>query len=152
MNKGEFIKHIAIQHSITQDEANKTIDMFTSSVTSALADGNDISLIGFGNFSVSKVSARDGRNPRTGADIKISAYNQPKFRAGKKLKDAVNNKYVSANLKCTTNLHEKCTTKKGHKIKSVNVNIDNILIQNEVVLYDRYSNVYNNTNLAQTRR
>ena len=59
---------------------------------------------------------------------------------------------VSANLKCTTNLHEKCTTKKGHKIKSVNVNIDSILIQNEVVLYDRYSNVYNNTNLAQTRR
>ena len=59
--------------------------------------------------------------------------------------------FVSANLKCTSHLHEKCTKKKGHKIKGVNVNIDVILTHNEVVLYDRYSNVYNNTYLAQTR-
>ena len=51
-----------------------------------------LSLIGFGNFSVSKVAARDGRNPRTGATLKIAANNQPKFKVGQKLKDAVNSK------------------------------------------------------------
>ena len=92
MNKGEFVKHVATQHSITQEEANKAIDMFTSSVTSALAGGDEVSLVGFGNFSVSKVAARPGRNPSTGETIQISAYNQPKFKVGQKLKDAVNSK------------------------------------------------------------
>jgi len=92
MNKGEFVKHVATQHSITQEEANKTIDTFTSSVISALAGGDEVSLIGFGNFSVSKVESRPGRNPRTGETIQIKAYNQPKFKAGAKLKDAVNNR------------------------------------------------------------
>ncbi len=54
--------------------------------------GNEISLIGFGSFSVSKVAARAGRNPRTGEALEIAAYNQPKFKAGQKLKDAVNPK------------------------------------------------------------
>ena len=76
----------------TKVEAEKVIDMFTSSVIDAIATGNEISLIGFGNFSVSKVAARDGRNPRTGATLKIAAYNQPKFKVGQKLKDAVNSK------------------------------------------------------------
>ncbi|MDP4708392.1 MAG: HU family DNA-binding protein [Rickettsiaceae bacterium] len=92
MNKGEFVKHIANKNSITQDEATKMINMFTSSVTSALSEGNEVSLIGFGNFSVSKVAARPGRNPSTGETIQIAAYNQPKFKAGQKLKDAVNGK------------------------------------------------------------
>ena len=92
MNKGEFIKHVASKHSITQDEANKTIDMFTSSVISALGEGNEISLVGFGDFSVSKVASRPGRNPKTGEAIQIKAYNQPKFKAGQGLKDVVNNK------------------------------------------------------------
>ena len=92
MNKGEFVKHLATQHDITQDEANKAIDMFTSSVTSALAGGDEVSLIGFGNFSVSKVASRPGRNPKTGETIQIKAYNQPKFKTGQKLKDAVNNR------------------------------------------------------------
>jgi len=92
MNKGEFVKHVATQHSITQEEANKAIDMFTSSVTSALAGGDEVSLVGFGNFSVSKVAARPGRNPSTGETIQISAYNQTKFKVGQKLKDAVNSK------------------------------------------------------------
>lgn len=91
MKKTEFVNHIAKQHNCTKVEAEKVIDMFTSSVINALGSGNEISLIGFGNFAVSKVSARDGRNPQTGAAIKIAAYNQPKFKAGKKLKDAVNN-------------------------------------------------------------
>lgn len=92
MNKGEFVKHLATQHSVTQDEANKAIDMFTSSVTSALAGGDEVSLIGFGNFSVSKMASRPGRNPKTGETIQIKAYNQPKFKVGQKLKDAVNDK------------------------------------------------------------
>ena len=92
MNKGEFAKHIATQHSITQEEANKAIDMFTSSVISALAGGDEVSLIGFGNFSVSKVESRPGRNPKTGETIQIKAYNQPKFKTGTKLKDALNNR------------------------------------------------------------
>lgn len=92
MNKTQFVKHLATQNSITQDEANKAIDMFTSSVTSALAGGDEVSLIGFGNFSVSKMASRPGRNPKTGETIQIKAYNQPKFKTGQKLKDAVNNR------------------------------------------------------------
>jgi len=90
MNKQEFIDHIANQHECTKKEAEKAIDIFTSSVIDALAEGKEISLIGFGNFSVSKVEARSGRNPRTGEALKIAAYNQPKFKVGQKLKDACN--------------------------------------------------------------
>ena len=66
--------------------------MFTSSVIDAISKGNEISLIGFGTFSVQKVEAREGRNPRTGNALKIGAYIQPKFKVGQKLKDAVNKK------------------------------------------------------------
>ena len=90
MNKSEFVKHVANQHSITQDEANKVIDTFTNSVISALGEGNEIQLVGFGNFSVSEVAARPGRNPKTGAVIQIASYKQPRFKVGQKLKDAVN--------------------------------------------------------------
>ncbi|MCP5363356.1 MAG: HU family DNA-binding protein [Rickettsiaceae bacterium] len=92
MNKTEFVKHIAQQHNCSQVEADKIINMFTSSVIDALSKGNEISLIGFGSFSVQKVEAREGRNPRTGNTLKIAAYNQPKFKVGQKLKDAVNKK------------------------------------------------------------
>lgn len=90
MNKSELIAHIAEQHKCTKTEAEKVIEIFTSSVIDALGKGNEISLIGFGNFSVSKVAARSGRNPQTGAVLNIPAYNQPKFKAGQKLKNAVN--------------------------------------------------------------
>lgn len=90
MNKTEFVKHIAQQHSCSQVEADKIIDMFTSSVIDAMEQGNEISLIGFGSFSVQRVEAREGRNPRTGDALKIAAYNQPKFKVGQKLKDACN--------------------------------------------------------------
>jgi nucleoid DNA-binding protein len=66
--------------------------MFTSSVIDAISKGNEISLIGFGSFSVQRVEARNGRNPKTGDALKIAAYNQPKFKVGQKLKDAVNEK------------------------------------------------------------
>ena len=90
MNKQEFMDHIAGQHSCTKKEAEKAIDIFTSSVIEALGNGKEISLIGFGNFSVSRVEAREGHNPRTGESLNIAAYNQPKFKVGQKLKDACN--------------------------------------------------------------
>ena len=70
MNKVEFVKHVAQQHQCTQIEAEKNIDMFTSAVIGAIGKGNEISLIGFGNFSISKVAARTGRNPRSGKAVR----------------------------------------------------------------------------------
>ena len=90
MNKGEFVSFIADAHKCTKTEAEKVIDMFTSSVISAIGKGKEISLVGFGSFSVSKVAARAGRNPRTGDTIQIGEYNQPKFKVGQKLKDSCN--------------------------------------------------------------
>ncbi len=90
MNKVEFINHIAAQHKCTKVVAEKNIDMFTSSVIDAIGQGNEISLVGFGNFSINKVAARSGRNPRTKESIQIPAYNQVRFKVGQKLKDAVN--------------------------------------------------------------
>jgi DNA-binding protein HU-beta len=92
MHKEEFSKHIAQQHNITQKAAHDVIDTFTSSVIDAMGQSKEISLVGFGNFSISKVAAKTGRNPRTGEALKIAAYNQPKFKVGQKLKDAVNKK------------------------------------------------------------
>ena len=90
MNKQDFIDYIANQHECKKVEAEKAIDMFTSSVIDAMAQGNEISLIGFGHFSTAKIAARAGRNPRSGEAIQIKAYTQPKFKAGQKLKDACN--------------------------------------------------------------
>ena len=92
MNKGQFVDHIANEYSCTKTEAQKVIDRFTFSVIDAIVKGNEISLVGFGSFSVSKVAARKGRNPRTGTELDIKAYNQVNFKAGQKLKDAVNPK------------------------------------------------------------
>jgi len=92
MNKLEFITHIADQHKCTKIEAEKVIDTFTSSVIDAIGQGKEISLLGFGNFTISKVATRKRRNPKTGEALKIAAYNQPKFKAGQKLKGAVNPK------------------------------------------------------------
>ena len=90
MNKAEFITFISKESECTKTKAEKTIDMFTSSVIDALGQGKEISLIGFGHFSISDVAAREGRNPRTGEKMKIGAYKQPKFKVGQKLKDACN--------------------------------------------------------------
>ena len=92
MNKAEFVKHIAEQHKCTQVEAEKAINIFTSSVIDAMGKGNEIALVGFGGFYVAGVEARMGRNPSTGEPLQIAAYNQPKFRADQKLKDACNSK------------------------------------------------------------
>ncbi|MDP4709179.1 MAG: HU family DNA-binding protein [Rickettsiaceae bacterium] len=90
MNKLEFVKHMAEQHNCTQIESEKALDMFVSSAFSALSEGKEISLMGFGNFSISKAAARTGRNPRTGEAIEIPAYNQVQFKVGKTLKNSCN--------------------------------------------------------------
>ncbi|NDA91414.1 MAG: HU family DNA-binding protein [Alphaproteobacteria bacterium] len=90
MNKSEFVDHIAAQHSCTKKDAEKAIDIFTSSVIDALSQGKEISLVGFGNFTIGKVAARTGRNPKTQEPLQIPAYNQPKFKVSQKLKDACN--------------------------------------------------------------
>ena len=92
MHKKEFAEYISDEYSCTLKDANRIINVFTNSVISILREGKDISLISFGNFSVSKIPARDGRNPRTGEPLKMIVYNQSKFKAGQKLKDSVNNK------------------------------------------------------------
>ena len=90
MNKGNFVSYIADKHNCTKAEAERVVDMFTSSVIGALGEGNDVSLVGFGSYSVSEVASRLGRNPRTGDPIQIKAYKQPRFKVGQKLKDACN--------------------------------------------------------------
>lgn len=90
MNKGNFVSYIADKHNCTKAEAERVVDTFTSSVIGALGEGNDVSLVGFGSYSVSEVAARSGRNPRTGEAIQIKAYKQPRFKVGQKLKDACN--------------------------------------------------------------
>lgn len=90
MNKSEFVDYIASQNNCSKVEAEKAISLFTKGITGALSDGNMVALVGFGNFSVSKVPEKTGRNPRTGAAITISARIQPKFSAGKSLKDSCN--------------------------------------------------------------
>lgn len=90
MNKSELVTYIAENYDCTKVEATKIIDTFTDAVSNVLVKGDDISLVGFGSFTVNKVAARAGRNPQTGQPIQIPAYNQPKFKAGKKLKDACN--------------------------------------------------------------
>ena len=90
MNKSELIDHVAQEHSCTKVDAERAINMFTSSISTLLSKGEEIALVGFGAFYVTKAAARDGRNPKTGAKLKIAARAQPKFRAGKTLKDACN--------------------------------------------------------------
>ena len=90
MNKTELIEHIANQADISKAAAARALDAVVGGVTKSLKQGESVSLVGFGTFSVSKRAARSGRNPRTGATIKIKAAKVPKFRPGKALKDSVN--------------------------------------------------------------
>lgn len=90
MNKSQLIAQIAITADISQAAAGKALDAFTDTVADELRNGGDISLVGFGTFSVSDRAARVGRNPQTGAEIQIAAAKVPKFKPGKGLKEAVN--------------------------------------------------------------
>jgi len=90
MNKSELVKHIATVSGLTQDQAAKALNGFESVVTTTLAKGEDVVLVGFGTFKVTDRAARTGRNPQTGAEIQIAASKVPTFKAGKALKEAVN--------------------------------------------------------------
>ena len=90
MNKAEMIEQIAQAAEISKSAAERAIDAMVVAIKSNLKKGNMVTLVGFGTFYVGKRAARVGRNPRTGAEIKIRAARVPKFRAGKALKDAVN--------------------------------------------------------------
>ncbi|MDE2047485.1 MAG: HU family DNA-binding protein [Betaproteobacteria bacterium] len=90
MNKTELIEHIAKQADISKAAATRALDAVIAGIKQSLKKGTTVSLVGFGTFAVGKRAARTGRNPRTGASIKIKAAKVPKFRAGKALKDAVN--------------------------------------------------------------
>jgi DNA-binding protein HU-beta len=89
VNKTEMIDHIATQADISKAAATRALEAFIGGVKSALKKGGSVSLVGFGTFAVTKRAARSGRNPRTGAAIKIKASKAPKFRPGKALKDAL---------------------------------------------------------------
>lgn len=90
MNKAELIEAIAAAVDLPKATAARTLDAMTSTITSALKVGDSVSLVGFGTFAVKPRAAREGRNPQTGATLKIAAANLPSFKAGKTLKDAVN--------------------------------------------------------------
>ena len=90
MNKSDLIDNIAAHADITKSAATSALEAVLEGITGSLADGNSVTLVGFGTFSVSARAARDGRNPRTGETIKIKASNLAKFKAGKALKDALN--------------------------------------------------------------
>lgn len=90
MNKNELIAEIADAVDVSKAKAAEALDAFTHIITKALASGDEIRLVGFGTFTVVQRKATEGRNPRTGAVIKIAASKQPKFRAGKALKEQVN--------------------------------------------------------------
>jgi len=90
VNKSELIDAVAASSDISKAAAGRAIDAVVESVTDALKRGEQVTLIGFGTFSVKERSARTGRNPQTGETINIAAAKVPGFKAGKALKDAVN--------------------------------------------------------------
>jgi DNA-binding protein HU-beta len=90
VNKSELIDAIAKHADISKAAAGRALDATVNSIKSSLKKGDIVTLVGFGSFYVGKRTARAGRNPRTGATIKIDAAKVPKFRAGKELKDSLN--------------------------------------------------------------
>jgi DNA-binding protein HU-beta len=90
MNKQDLISAVADASGLTKADASKAVEAVFDGITAALKKGDEVRLVGFGTFSVSNRKASTGRNPRTGAPMQIKASAQPKFKAGKGLKDAVN--------------------------------------------------------------
>jgi DNA-binding protein HU-beta len=90
MNKTELIDAMADAADISKAAAGRALDGMITAITEALKNGDQVSVVGFGAFSVRERAARTGRNPQTGATIKIKASKNPAFKAGKALKDAVN--------------------------------------------------------------
>jgi DNA-binding protein HU-beta len=90
MNKQDLIGSVAETAGVTKTDAGKIIEAVFDTITATLKKGDEVRLVGFGTFAVTKRKASTGRNPRTGEPMKIKASSQPKFKAGKSLKDAVN--------------------------------------------------------------
>ncbi|MBO6520748.1 MAG: HU family DNA-binding protein [Rhodospirillales bacterium] len=90
MNKNDLVAAVADSAGLTKADAAKAVDAVFDNISSALKGGSEVRLVGFGTFSVVNRKATTGRNPRTGETIQIPASKQPKFKAGKGLKDAVN--------------------------------------------------------------
>lgn len=90
MNKNDLVAAAADKAGITKAQAGEAVDAVFDSITSTLKNGDDVRLVGFGTFAVTRRKASKGRNPATGAEIDIPASNVPKFKPGKQLKDAVN--------------------------------------------------------------
>ncbi len=90
MNKTELVAAIADEAGLSKKDAEKALKAFTDVVTEELKKGEKVQLVGFGTFEVSERAAREGRNPQTGAAMKIAASKAPKFKAGKALKDMLN--------------------------------------------------------------
>jgi DNA-binding protein HU-beta len=92
MNKTELVEHMAKQADVSKAAAARVLEALMGAVRATLKKGGTVSLVGFGTFAVGQRAARVGRNPRTGAALKIKAAKVPKFRPGKGLKDALNKK------------------------------------------------------------
>lgn len=90
MNKGEFVSSVADSAELSKADAGRAVEAVIEVITKALKKGDSVALVGFGTFLARKRAARTGRNPRTGATIKIKASKNPSFKAGKALKDALN--------------------------------------------------------------
>lgn len=90
MNKTDLITAVAEKAELSKKDAEKAVKAFTDVVSEELVKGGKIQLVGFGTFEVSERAAREGRNPKSGAVMKIPASKSPKFKAGKALKDMVN--------------------------------------------------------------
>ncbi len=90
MNKNDLISAVAETSGLSKNDASAAVEGVFDSISKSLKNGDEVRLVGFGTFSVAKRKASTGRNPRTGEPMTIKASNQPKFKAGKGLKDAVN--------------------------------------------------------------
>ncbi len=90
MNKNELVAAVADKTGLSKADSGKAVDATFEAITDALKDGTEVRLVGFGSFVVTNRAASEGRNPRTGETIQIPASRQPKFKAGKGLKDAIN--------------------------------------------------------------
>ena len=90
MNKNDLVAAVAGNSGLSKADAAKAVDGMVDAITTSLKSGTEVRLVGFGTFSISRRSATTSRNPRTGETIQIKASNQPKFKAGKALKAAVN--------------------------------------------------------------
>ena len=90
MNKNDLVAYVANAAALSKTDAAKAVDAVFDGIADTLKAGNEVRLVGFGTFAVAERAASEGRNPRTGEKITIAASRQPKFKAGKTLKDVLN--------------------------------------------------------------